>query len=245
MRRVVEPDIAHAELPDDEEAAEAETVAVEAHRVLEVVHVHVDVADAGAGRHGGLEHRPVAELADEAVEVDGLAAGMRLALGGGGIGAGFGIAQGAAPGRLEGDLDAVAVEVPQIDRLGDEVVGGRDAHAALQGAHGELREVAPRRDVDGDVVEAGGARHDRPHGAGLEHDQHPAADAEAERVARLGHEVEADHVAPHRQRLVAVGDGDVHRAEAGGERQRRSAADLGLGLDGEDHLRLRVAFASI
>ena len=125
------------------------------------------------------------------------------------------------------------------------MIGRRDAHAALQRPHGELRQVAPRRHVDGDVIETGGALHDRANGAGFKHDQHLAASAQRQLVAGFGNELKTDHVAPDGQRLAAVGDGNVHRPEAGGERQRRGAADLGLGLDGEDHLQLRMAFPSI
>src|SRR4051812_37776859 len=101
-----------------------------------------------------------------------------------------------APGGLKGDLDAVAVEVPEIDGLGDEVVGGRDAHIALQGADRELGEVRAGRHVNGDVIEPGCALYRGPNGAGLEYDQHLAAGAKPQLVTRFGHEVEADDVLP-------------------------------------------------
>ena len=139
----------------------------------------MDVADARARGHARLEHGIGTELAEQLGKIDRLAAGMRLAVRGGGVRTGFRIAERAAPGRLEGDLDAVAVEVPEIDGFGDQMIGRRDAHVALQGADGELRQVGALRHVDGDVVEAGGARHDWARGTGFEHDQDLAADAEA------------------------------------------------------------------
>ena len=75
------------------------------------------------------------------------------------------------------------------------MVGRRNADIALQRADGELREVGARRHVDGDVIEAGGALHDRAGRAGLEHDQRLAANAEPKLVALFGHQLEADDVA--------------------------------------------------
>ena len=179
------------------------------------------------------------ELVKQALQIDRLAAGVLLAFGRRRVAARLGIAERAAPRRLEGDLDAVAVEVPQIDRFGDQMIGRRDADIALQRADGELREVGARRHVDGDVVETGGALHDRAGRSGLEHDQGLAANAQPKLIALFGQKLEAHHVAPNGQRLGAVGDGDVNRAEFGGERQGGRGADFGLGFDGEDHLRLR------
>ena len=124
-----------------------------------------------------------------------------------------GVADAAAPRGLEGDLDAVIVGVPQVDGLGDEVVGGRDADAALQGAHHHLRQVGAGRDVDGDVVEAEAVIEHRVAGAEFEGDQLFPAGAEVQGFGILGDQFEADDVAPDEQGLVAVGDGDAGGAE--------------------------------
>ena len=160
---VVETQVAPAEAAHDEQATKADTVAVEGHGPVEVVHVQADVANMGSGRHARLEHAGRqarlergrrAEFGEKVVEVDGLAVGLGAAVLEGDIEALVGIANAAAPWRLEGDLDAVIVGIPQVDSLGDEVVGGGDADPALQRADHHLRQVGAGRDVDGDVVEA-------------------------------------------------------------------------------------------
>jgi hypothetical protein len=117
----------------------------------------------GSGRHARLEHAGRqarlergrrAEFGEKVVEVDGLAVGLGAAMLEGDIEALVGLANAAAPWRFEGDLDAVIVGIPQVDALGDEVVGGGDADPALQRADHHLRHVGAGRDVDGDVVEA-------------------------------------------------------------------------------------------
>ena len=162
LRCVVEPQVAPAEAAHDEQATQADTVAVEGHGPVEVVHVQADVADMGSGRHARLEHagrqarleRGRRANTEQVVEVDGLAVGLGAAMLEGDIEALVGLANAAAPGGLEGDLDAVIVGIPQVDSLGDEVVGGGDADPALQRADHHLRQVGAGRDVDGDVVEA-------------------------------------------------------------------------------------------
>jgi len=163
LRCVVEPQVAPAEAAHDEQATQADTVAVEGHGPVEVVHVQADVADMGSGRHARLEHAGRqarlergrrAKFDEQVVEVDGLAVGLGAAMLEGDIEALVGLANAAAPGGLEGDLDAVIVGIPQVDSLGDEVVGGGDADPALQRADHHLRQVGAGRDVDGDVVEA-------------------------------------------------------------------------------------------
>ena len=63
------------------------------------------------------------EFGEQAINIDRLAAGMRLAVGCYGIGALLRVAERAAPRGLECDLDAVTIEIPEIDRLGNQMVG--------------------------------------------------------------------------------------------------------------------------
>ncbi len=82
MRHVAEPDIAHAERLDDEEATEPQTVAIERHRLMEIVDVQMDVSNSRPRRHCHVERGAAAQLAEEVIHVDGLAPGVRLAIGG-------------------------------------------------------------------------------------------------------------------------------------------------------------------
>ena len=160
---VVEPQVAPTEAAHDEQALKADTVAVEGHGPVEVVHVQADLANMGSGRHARLEHAGRqarlergrrAEFGEQVVEVDGLAVGAGAAKLDADIDALVGLANPAVPGGLEGDLDAVVVSILEVNGLRDEVVGGRDAEAALQRADHHLRQVGARREVDGDMVEA-------------------------------------------------------------------------------------------
>ena len=99
--------------------------------------------------------------------------------------------------------------------------------------------------MDGDVIEAGALGNDRTHSAGFEHDQHLAAGAEPKRVALLRDQFEPDDVLPDGERLGAIGDGDVDRAEGGGQRQGGRTAHGGLGFDGEDHFGSWVCYPDI
>ncbi len=236
MGHVVETDIAHAEGMDQQEPGKAEHVAIEAHGIGEVAHMDMDVTDARAGGHaGGFDGRR-AQFGEEAAEIDGLTAGMGAPFGGDGVGLALvRIAQRAAPGGLEGDLDAIAVEIPEIDGLGDEVIGGRDADIAPQGTEGHLREIDPTRHMDGHVVEADGARHDRAGGAGFEHDQRAAAGAEGEEIAGLGDEIETHDLLPDGERAGTIGDGEMDGAERRGQRQEGRRFDIGLN-GSVDHL---------
>jgi hypothetical protein len=108
-----------------------------------------------------------------------------------------------------------------------------------------VREIPARRHVDGDVVEADGALHDRPGSAEFEDDQHLVADAEIELGRRLGDDREADDVLPDGERFGAIGDGNADRAEAGGQRQTRGTLDARVGLDGKDHGVLRIGLPMI
>jgi hypothetical protein len=95
---------------------EADRVLVEAPRGGDVVHVQVEVADdrAGVGVPDGLG---VAERPEEAVEVERVRAAERLER------------RPRLARAVGGELDAVAVGVGEVDRLGDAVVGRRPRSA--------------------------------------------------------------------------------------------------------------------
>jgi hypothetical protein len=165
---------------------------------------------------------------------------MRLPFGGRRVGSRFRVAQRSSPWRLEGDLDAVAVEVPQIDRLGHEMVRRRYLHVTLQRPHRELCKVRPLGNMDCNVIEPSRPLYDGTHGTGLEYDQSLAVHAQGNLIVLLGDHRETDHFVPDGKRLRPVGDREPDRAQRSAQGQRWLGANAGLGFDGEDHLRLHA-----
>src|SRR5690606_39093891 len=134
--------------------------------------------------HARGESGPGAEFVKTTVLIKGFAPGMGSSLVGTGVI--FALVRNAVPPariRLKVDLDAMAIQIPEIGGLADEVIGGGNADIALQGAHGHLRQLKARRHMDGDVIEPQAARHGRPIGTRFEDDENFAARAEREAIA--------------------------------------------------------------
>src|SRR5690606_30687317 len=198
--------------------------------------VYVNVADPRARGHRRIDRRSVAEFTEQFFHVDRLASRMLPAVRRRRVGTGLRIAERPAPRRLKGGLYAVTVEIPQVDRLGNQMVGRRDLHPVPQCPNGKLRQIRSPRHVDRHVIQAGRALHDGPHCASFEHDQNPAARTKPHLTTVLGNEIEAEDVAPDHEGLVSIGYGDLYGTKPGRQRQRGGAADARLRFDGEDHL---------
>ena len=183
----------------------------------------VDVADARAGRERHVERIVLAQFGEERVEVDRLAAGMAPAFLVDPVELVAVRGKRAAPWRLEGQLDAVAVEVPEIGRLGDEMVGRRIAKSVLEEAGDRGGKVLPRRQVDGDVIEPGSIGDDRAFGVRVEDDERALAGAELDPVALARQHRQSDEVAPDAERPFRFRDRDMDRSEASGGRHEGGA----------------------
>ena len=230
---VAAPLAAHAEWKPVEELHLLGGIVTEQHGALQVVDVEVDVPDTRAGLHRRGDGIEVVQLAQQVVDIDGLAARVGRAIDRADIVAVLAIADATPPGSLEGDLDAVIVEIPQVDGLGHEVVRRRYADTPHERPNRHLGEGLAGGDVDRDVVEPERAIGKGCRGTEFEGDQFPAVDAQVQRLGILGDEFETDHVAPDAQRVVAAADADANGAEPGGERQHRRRAHGGLGFNGD------------
>src|SRR6185312_13004056 len=153
-------------------------------------------------------------------------------LGAAGVGGGIAQVRPLLLREVGGQLDAVAVGIRQVDRLGDAVVGrALDRRASGGQPHGRAGELEARGVEEGEVVEPGVA-------AGgqcarlLDEDEHVlAARAHRGGAVLAAVQPQADRALVEVDRAVEVADGDVHRAEPGGGGQRGGGGRGGRGHD--------------
>ena len=133
---------------------EADQVVVEAQRILDVSHVQMNVAHLRARGHRIIQVVILAKVAEEFLEVDRITtrawAAVSVLCEEGSVRE----SHGPVLRRFDVDLDAVPIGIPEIVRLGHDVVRGRlvPPQAAQAGNH--ARELASVGHHDGKVVQA-------------------------------------------------------------------------------------------
>ena len=133
---------------------------------------------------------------------------------------------------VSGELDAVAVDVGQVQRLVRPVVGrSLDGGSRCGQAHGRACEVLAARVQQREVEEASGAARRLRQAVLVEHDDCLDAVAELGGAWLVGVSTQPERPVVPGDGTVDIGDGEVHGAESQGRGQRGGATGLGLDVD--------------
>ena len=152
-------DHAHAEAGRGAHIVEAEQLVVEAARFHQVSYVEVEMSEARLGGDGLVEAVAPAQVGEEGVGVQRLAAiaGAPIGAAGGEIAEGI-RHEDAVLGRLAVQLNGVAFRVVQVGGLGHDMVGGGVGPALGKQAGDGDGKLAAVGEEDGKVVQPGDTR---------------------------------------------------------------------------------------